>query len=106
MLIQFSLFLVNQLLTLADASDATTTALGRFEEVKEHAPDDVEDDIEDVWDVSNLRRSSERNPSVLERTKALCNYLSLPVQITVVKMQQWIESDIQAFANYLGLEAL
>lgn len=102
--VKFS-FLVDHLFSLAEARDATTAASAPSEEVKEQESGDGEDDIEGLWEVSNLRHSSERSPSVLERVKSLCESFSLSLPTTVVKPQQQIDNAIWAFADYPRLEA-
>lgn len=64
--------------TLADTCGATIAVLEFSEDVEEQELDDVEHDIEIVWDVSDLRRSGERCPSAIERIEPLCESLSLP----------------------------
>lgn len=61
---------------MADARDATTMALGLSDEPKEQQADDVEHNIEEVWDLNDLRHSSERCASALERVKF---FLRVPV---------------------------
>lgn len=51
--------------TLADAYNDTTAALRPSEDVKEREPNGSEDNIEEVWHVSDPCRSSERSLSVL-----------------------------------------
>lgn len=54
--------------------------------------------------MSDLWRSSKRGPSALERVKALCESLLLPVSTTVAEVQQLIEEAISAYADFLKLE--
>lgn len=69
-----------------DACNATVAALGPSEEVeipKEVAMVDseaVDSDGEKkkVWDITDIRRSSERGPSALDRVKSLCEYFLWP----------------------------
>lgn len=90
---------------MPDAPEATTAALASSEQVEAKEASDGEDDIEKVWDVSDLHRSSKRYASGLERVKSLCKPFSLPVLITVVEAQGQIEDTIRAFADYPRLEA-
>lgn len=60
---------------------------------------DVEDDVKEEWNVRDLRRSSERGPSALDRVKSLCELLLLPVSTTVVEVEQQIEDAIWTFAD-------
>lgn len=80
--------LVDQLFILTDARDTSTTFSGLSEEVKERKKDDVEDDFEEVWDVSNLRRSIEHGQSGPERMKSFSPSLPRPVTTTVVEAPQ------------------
>lgn len=78
-------FLVHRSFTSADARDTITAVLGPSEEVDEQEPGDGEQDIENLWDVSELRRSSKRFSSSQEPVKSFCELLSLPVPTTVVE---------------------
>lgn len=98
-------FLVVQLSTIADARDATVVPLASSEAIEEQAPDDVEDTIEEVWDVRDLHRSSGHDSSALERVKSLCESFLFPELDTVLKAQQWIGDYIQAFPDQPRLDA-
>lgn len=89
---------------MADAPDATRVALGPSEKVEEQESGDREDNIEEVWDVSDLRCNCERIPSAEEPVRSLYRSLSLPMPATVVEKQQHIEDAIRAFADYPRLE--
>lgn len=52
---------------MVEAHDATTMALGLSEQFKERESRNGADDIEKVWDVSALSRSTQRSSSALER---------------------------------------
>lgn len=78
---------LDQLFSLADAGYVTTAVLGFSEEVEEQEQDDVEDGIENVWGMSDLRRGNHRSPSTLERVKSLCESFSLPMPTTVLEVR-------------------
>lgn len=77
-----------------------------FEEVEQHGTNHVEDDLEKVWDVTDLHHSSEHGPTALEPVQYLCESFSLPVQTRVVEAQHWSKDAIEALADYLRLEPL
>lgn len=83
-------------LSLPDTREDTTVALDSSEEVDERESGDGEDDIEKLWDVRNLRCSSERGPLTLKFVKSHCKTLSLPMPNTFIKAQQKIEDAIRA----------
>lgn len=58
--------------SLTDARDAIMTASDPSEENKKQKSGDGEDKIEELRDMSNLRRSVERSLSALERVKSIC----------------------------------
>lgn len=92
-------FLADQSLSSAVASDATTMTLSSFQKVEEQEKVDREDDIEELWQVSDLRRNLERGQSALAWVGSLCKSLSHPVPTTVFKLQQQIDSFTVAFAD-------
>lgn len=96
---------MNSFFTLADACDAGVAALGPSELVEKRKSDDLRVDIEVVWNVSDLCRSSERYSKALENVKALCQSLALPVPTTIVEAQRGIEDTIRTFADYPLLDA-
>lgn len=93
------------LFSLAEGRDRTTSALSPSEDVKEKKSGDGEGNIENVSDVSDLRRSNERSALVLYRVDSLCKSLSLHFPRTVLQAQQKIEDAIRSFADYSHLRA-
>lgn len=84
-------------LTLANARDDTMAALGLYKEVEKRNSGDIENDVEELWDVSDLLHSNECSLSALERMKSLWKSFSLPVPITVLELQQLTEKAFRAF---------
>lgn len=75
---------MDQVFTLADAQHDTTPDLYPSLDVEE----EESDDIENVWDVSDMFASRERNSTVLKRKKYLCELLSVNVPTTAVEAEQ------------------
>lgn len=67
-------------------------------------PEEIVRDEEEVWNISDLHRSTECGPSVLDRVEVLCDSPFLSVLITVVESQQRVEVAIPAYAYYSRLE--
>lgn len=82
-----SVLIDDSFLPFADADDATTAALGPSEKTGEQESDDVEDDIEEIWNVSRLCRTAERDTSTIQLVDSLWEFLALPVLATAVKAQ-------------------
>lgn len=64
---------MDQIFTLAVARNATTAVSGPSEEVDEQVPGNDKDDIEEVWDVSDLHGSGECGMSALRRVKCFAS---------------------------------
>lgn len=64
--------------------DAIMAAFGPSEEAEELVIGDSEDDIEEVWEGSDMPRDNEHSTSPLKQVKSLCRSISLHVPTTVV----------------------
>lgn len=82
------------MLTFVYAHHVTPAVLSLSEEIKGQDPDDHEDEIEEVWDVSDLCYRSERHPPALRTLKPLWESFSLPVKTKVVEAPQWMKDSI------------
>lgn len=100
-------FLVDQLFSLADVHDATMVGLSPNEGAEVPA-ESVEkrkaEESEEVWDVSDLQRSTKCGLLSLERVKTFCESRALPVRTTAVGVEQLSEDAVCKYADFRTLE--
>lgn len=91
------------MVSLVPVEYVKTPYLPVVEELKE---DDDNYENEEVWNITDWSRDSQRLPSAVNQIKSLRDSRSLPVSIAVVEGQQPIEEGIRAIVGVSRLELM